>query len=224
MPSDRFFVKDIHNPILSEDENRHFKVMRIREGELFELVDGKGHLANAYKKGDQLIVDHLEKATEPRPSIIAQALPKANRLDVILEKGCELGMTELILFPGENSEKFDLSPHQIKRAETILISAMKQSGRLYLPKLTLAKPLYQWKKPALPAFFGDTDPNAPFFLDLLSKELSGALFFVGPEKGFTSEEKEMLLKMGVKGVKLSPYILRTETAPLAALTLLNHFL
>lgn len=224
MPSDRFFVSDIHNPLLNAEELRHLKVMRIRDGEIFELVDGKGHLATGHKIQDKIIIDTIETTPPPHPAIIAQAFPKINRLDVILEKGCELGMTELILFPGENSEKFDLSPNQLKRAETILISAMKQSGRLFLPKLTIAQPLYKWEKPSLPSFFGDTDPSAPFFLDLLSKPLKGALFFVGPEKGFTPEEREILQKMGVKGVKLSPYILRTETAPLAALTLINHFL
>ena len=224
MPHDRFYVENLLHPQFSEEEFKHFKVMRIREGETFELVNGKGELAIASYEKNNLQIHSITKEKEPVSLRIAQAIPKINRLDVILEKGCELGMTELILYPGDLSEKTDLSPNQLKRAHSILLSAMKQSGRLYLPKLTLGDSISTLKSLPTPTFFGDTNPAAPSLLSLVKPPLNHVLFYIGPEKGFSHKEVDHLITLGAKGVKLSPHILRTDTAPLAALAILSSAL
>ncbi len=88
--------------------------MRIQEGEIIELVNGRNELAQAKlieieKKRARAEIVSVVKTEPSRPIILCQALPRPNRLDTIIEKGTELGMTELRLFPGERSEKKNLS-------------------------------------------------------------------------------------------------------------------
>ena len=222
MPQNRFFVSDIGHPVLSEEEWKHFKVMRLHDGEVFELVDGKGSIALASLADKNITVHESTKEKESSPLIIAQAIPRLNRIDIILEKGCELGMTEILLFAGELSEKTSISENQHRRFETILINAMKQSGRLYLPKMTIVEDIESivssHKDKSL--LFGDITPG---ITPLIKQDLKeGIVFFVGPEKGFTKNETKRLKDLGANGVSLSPYILRTDTAPLAALAIISQ--
>lgn len=230
MPHSRFFLNtpfqvDVEVLLVGEEAHHLTRVMRKKEGELIELVNGNNQLATAQilsfeKKGTHLQLVYVEEAPPPSfPIILCQALPRLNRLDTLVEKGTELGMTELWLFPGELSEKKELSPTQLKRLEMITIAAMKQSGRLDLPKITLNPPLIAWSPQKYPAYFGATTPSAPPFLSLYKPE-RGVLFFIGPEAGFTPQETHRLLSLGAQGVKLHPNILRTDTASLVALTLI----
>lgn len=235
MPVERYFIEKSfslnESCELSDQEFHHLiHVMRNKVGERIELVNGKGELAQGtlqviHKKHASISVEEIYKAPSPTFQIIlAQALPRANRLDFILEKGTELGMTELWLFPGKHGERKELTSHQIERMQTITIAAMKQCGRLFLPKI-LAKPsLEKWEHFPPHAFFGDLSPEAPLFKEKLSQSLAQAeiTFFVGPESGFNEEEIQ-LLKKHAEGVKLHPYTLRTETAALCALSLISAY-
>ncbi len=217
---------------LNEGEFHHFiHVVRGKVGDTVELIDGLGNLATAIAsdKTRRDVTFHIENVVSAPPEkqriIIAQAYPKANRLDFILEKGTELGMTELWLFPTEKSERKIAFDSHIHRMNVIMIAAMKQSGRLYLPQIVIKPKLPDLKEIAsLAGFFGDTDPNAPSFISCLKKEMIGIdlIFFIGPESGFTGNEAEYLHTIGVKGVKLHPNILRTETAPLVFLSILSQ--
>jgi 16S rRNA (uracil1498-N3)-methyltransferase len=237
MPAERYFYPD---PLsqglqvqLSETEQRHLvQVMRTRPGEQVELVNGQGQLALATllridKKTAPLVIDQV--TFEPPALyqvILAQAIPRSNRLDIILEKGTELGMTEILLYPGEQSEKSQLGPSLLTRLQSITISALKQCGRLYLPKITLVPPLSAWTLPALPLFYGDLSPSALPFHQAWSQEKfpHGLIFAIGPEKGFSPKEEDHLKSLHAHGVKLHHNILRTETAALVALSLVNHLL
>jgi 16S rRNA (uracil1498-N3)-methyltransferase len=154
-------------------------------------------------------------------------MPKPNRLDFILEKGTELGVDAFWVFPGQLSIKKEFFPHQMERAQSLLVAAMKQCGRLTLPTLHLQPPLTQWTTFPSTAFFGDLSPEAlPF--EIVWKQSTGLtspfLFITGPESGLTSQEEQFLKEGGVKGVRLHPYILRTDTASLMAVSLLSHWL
>lgn len=74
------------------------------------------------------------------------------------------------------------------------------------------------------SFFGDTQPDALPFISAWKKiePKNEAIFFIGPESGFTKEEVSLLKTFKAQGVKLHPNILRTDTAAIAALTLLSH--
>lgn len=236
MPAERYF----HSGFLEENQRIHLKdqehhhlvnVMRTRLGEEIEVVNGNGQLAKAVletieKKSSCLLVESVQTASpSSQHLILAQGIPKINRLELIVEKGTELGMTEIWLFPAMRSEKKDFSENQMERLHTLMVSAMKQCGRLFLPKVIVMPPLKQWKDIAIkPIFFGDVDPEAQAFLSIWNelKPSNGAIFCIGPESGFTEEEVGFLRKLDAHGVKLHPNILRTETAAIASLTLLSH--
>jgi 16S rRNA (uracil1498-N3)-methyltransferase len=239
MPAERYYTPEplsLHEIIeLKGAEFHHLaRVMRSRKGDSVELVNGNGTLAEAViqeiiKEKVFLKISHLTQETSRSCQIIlAQAIPKPNRLDFILEKGTELGVDCFWLFPGNLSVKKEFFPHQIERAQQLTIAAMKQSGRLTLPTIEILPPLSQWPSiEGKSTFFGDVDPSAPLFETLwksLPSPTSPALFITGPESGFNAKETEILKKLGAKGVKLHPNILRTDTASLMALSLLSHWI
>lgn len=232
MPAERYFFSGklhLHEMIeLGEREFHHLiHVMRAKSGDHVELVNGQGNLALALlkdikKEHAQLEIIKIE--TAPLPSIqviLAQAIPRLNRLDDILEKGTELGMDELWLFPGEESERKEINAHQFQRLEAIMTAAMKQCGRLWLPKLLLKKRLSMWEKPKGELFYGDPEGKNFFKAWNTERKKECIVFFVGPEKGFTRNEEALFKKWEAQGVRIAQNILRTDTAAIAALTLMG---
>jgi len=125
-------------------------------------------------------------------------------------------VTEFWLFPGKLSERKSPSESQLKRLHQVTISALKQCGRLWLPKIVEMEGLLRWKPPSFPLYFGDLNPSAPCLSSLLSPApIIG--FCVGPEKGFDPGEVEQLKLIGGCGVKLNPNILRAETAAIVGI-------
>ncbi|HAZ15873.1 MAG: hypothetical protein A2Y28_00950 [Chlamydiae bacterium GWC2_50_10] len=243
MPSHRFYIEgpleEDHLVCIQGSEFHHlFCVMRLKTEDRIELVNGQGVLGEARIKAlakDHAHVEILRVTKEkknPFPLILALPFAQGSKLDWIVEKGCELGATEFWLYPAEQSEKPSLSSHQERRLGQLLISAMKQCGRLDLPALKLLPPLPQWHPFAGLTLFGETRKDAPFLFSVLkprpkgatahqiNEKASGILFITGPEKGFTDTEIDTLEKrLHAKGVRLHDNILRMETAPLAALIL-----
>lgn len=236
MPAERYYYpqefQENAEIMLPDAEAHHLvKVMRNRPGDIVELVNGLGQLAQAEikqieKKQCYLeVIELYEAISLDKPLILAQAIPRLNRLEIILEKATELGITEIWLFPSAHSEKKEFSENQSERLRAILISAMKQCGRLFLPDLILMPPLKQWQPFYLPAYFGDTSTDAPLFQEKWKEQTEGkgSIFLVGPESGFTTDEIVILKNLKAAGVKLNNNILRTETAAIAAIALISHW-
>lgn len=234
MPSDRFYADNALEPgsslVLGEGEARHLvQVMRGRVGERVTLVNGRGVLAEACLcslKKQQCTLEILSVATESPPAfqvILGIGLTRANRLDYVLEKGTELGATAFWLFSAEKGERQELSPQQLERLKLMTIAAMKQCGRLYLPEVVWKPPLKKWEALAYPCLYGDPDSSRPWLLKQLEVEPveGGLIFCVGPEAGFSTGEKEALSTLGAEGVRLHRNILRADTAPLVALSLID---
>jgi 16S rRNA (uracil1498-N3)-methyltransferase len=226
MPDNRFFLKDrfrLHESVYLEgQEALHLsKVMRKNEGAQVELVNGRWELALATVKEvskDQvtLVIDEIQ--TTPPSSkelILALALPKTPKLEMVIEKGTELGVDTFWLFPGERSEKPSLSPNQQSRLEHLTISALKQCGRLSLPKIEIHKPLKFWEFLPKPAFFGSLSEEAVPLSPLETKKL---MLMIGPEAGWTPQEEEKMTQLGALPLKLHENTLRTETAAICALS------
>lgn len=234
MPVERFYLLQNYekgSTLALEDTERHHlvNVLRMQVGDVVELVNGQGALSTAKlveinKKNTLLQI--LETTQSPKPAceiVLAQALPKLNRLEFLVEKGTELGMTQLWLFPGARSEKKELTLQQQQRLNLLSIAAMKQCGRLFLPEIIVKPALAKWKEIPFKAFFGDLDPDAPPLLSCLAGQSENLIIFIGPESGFAKEEQEILKnKLHAQGVKLHANILRTDTAGLAALALMTH--
>ena len=234
MPADRFYTDALFQEDqtfnLSGSELDHLFVMRIKAGETIEVVNGKNQLATCEiaqitKHQATLHVKELFTSKKQKPSLIlVQALTKMNKLEYILEKGVELEVTEFWLFPGYHSELEEISENKKKRLDTLCISAMKQCGRLDLPKIVFYPSLKEMQF-TKDAFFGDTRPNAPGLISELQKSASkNAMLFIGPEKGFHKEEIQMMEAKKAKGVSLLDTTLRAETAAICAASLTAHFL
>jgi len=231
MPAERYYCPipfQVGDHFTLKDEEAHHvaRVMRGRPGDKVEVVNGRGMLGlaeifnMAKAQVDFTLLSILKEEPPPLPVIIAQALPKLNRIDVIVEKGTELGMTQLWFYPGDLSEKKEISPTQEIRFNSLAIAAMKQCGCLWLPKIAILPPLEEWSSLPCSGIYGDVDPKAKTLKEVwptISSE-QGLIFFVGPEKGFSSAETAHLNSLGARGVSLHPNILRTDTAPLCALS------
>ncbi|MEI8300884.1 MAG: RsmE family RNA methyltransferase [Chlamydiota bacterium] len=239
MPHNRFFVDtsftlDSHLTLPEEESYHIIKVMRLQVGESFELINGKGFLAEAKlesigKKDLVCSISKLSFTEKPKnPWIIAQAFLKPSSLELLVEKNTELGMDQLWLFPAYYSEKSDLSSNQEKRLYAHRVSAIKQCGRLYLPTIRLFDSLEKLcevaTKTSSHLFYGDIDPKAPKLLSCLYNKqlLTPPIFFIGPEQGFYKKEELLLKKFNVQAVSLNPNILRAETASMTASALLAH--
>jgi len=221
MPADRFYTDSelVSNLNLTGTEFHHLAhVMKIREGEEIELVNGKGSLAKAKvisisKHAASLHILSLETSPIGTPYILlAIPLMRPAKLEYIIEKGTELGADGFYLYPAQHSEKNTLSPNQLERLEHIAISAMKQCGRLDLPPIKVLKKLDDVFEMDATFLFGDTKTNQ-------NKEIPEKrplIFITGPERGFSEKEDQLLEKKGI-GVTLHKNILRAETAPIAAL-------
>lgn len=226
MPADRFFLAaPLKNTLTLEGEEFHHlaKVMRVRLEETIEIVNGQGEFAEAEvaslnKKSCELKILSHKKVPPPEQNIIlALALTRLASLEWTLEKATELGATEIWLFPSERSEKKELSPSQLHRLETILINALKQCGRLYLPKIVQRPSLDKWPQPSGSLFFGDFSTQTP----LKGPFEKTVTFFIGPEKGFSPAETLLLReKFKAHPICLHENILRAETA---AITILSQF-
>lgn len=224
MPSYRFYTPHLQDSIhLKEEEHHHLsRVMRVGEGEMVELIDGKGSLAQArvvkiQKSETHLTLETVEHFPAPLLQIhLAIPLMRPSKLEWIIEKGTELGADHFLFYLADRSEKTGNIVQHLDRMRTITIAATKQSGRLYLPGFDIVDSLQDALKTEMTILYGDTDPQAPWIEP--SKEPT--LFVSGPEAGFSDAEKAFL-KERTKGIKLSENILRAETAPIVALTILK---
>jgi 16S rRNA (uracil1498-N3)-methyltransferase len=214
----RFFSQNhlIQNdPItLSDEEMHHLKrVLRVRNGEKIELVDGKGSLAEAIFD-DQIVARNIHYEKKPiAKKVLIQAIPEKNHLDFILEKATEIGITEFHFFPAERSKIKEISDGTLLRMKKITISAMKQCKRLFLPSIHLQTKISIFKDLSFPLFLAD--PNGEPFIKECTENSKAIV--VGPESGLTPKEIEFFIhECKAKSVSLSPNILRAETASIIA--------
>lgn len=212
--------KDQQFHTLSEEESKHAcRVLRLTEGNEIALLDGKGaeflsRITDANPKRCKVEIISIKEEQAPSYSIHIAIAPTKNndRLEWFLEKATEIGITEVTLLLCSNNER---KKTKEERFEKILISAMKQSKRLFLPKLnslTSFKDFIGKNPSGLIAHCYDGDKNN------LSKVFASdnCPILIGPEGDFTLQEVELALKSGYKTITLGENRLRTETAGLYA--------
>jgi 16S rRNA (uracil1498-N3)-methyltransferase len=224
MPTERFYADSpfSESVTLTGEEFHHLaRVMRGKVGDSIELVNGKGVLAKGVigtLLPDAAVINIVSSSpdSKKRPQIIlAQAIPRQNHLEWIIEKGTELGVTSFWLFPGERSEKKEYNE---KRLKHLTLSALKQCGRLFLPTIEKKPSLPSWKPLNGSLYFGDFEGGK--FLPKPAAE--PIIFFIGPEKGFSISEIGILQNnLKAQGVRLHENTLRTETAAVVALGLIG---
>lgn len=205
---------------LSEDESKHAcKVLRMKNGDSLALVNGKGYyfeseIIDAHPKRCEVKITLETKQEEDKKQIhIAIAPTKMNdRMEWFMEKATELGITEITLLLTKNSER---KAAKLERFEKILVSAMKQSKRLYLPVLndltTFSEFIHKHPKGLIAECYdGEKTTITERF------EQQNCPILIGPEGDFTLEEVEEAKKSGYLSISLGENRLRTETAGLYA--------
>lgn len=224
---ERFYLKTKlapnQNIELKETEHHHLsRVMRLRENEETEVCNGLGTIAKAKIiriEKEKTLLEILSVEDQPFPSssvLLGLPMMRPSKLEWVLEKGTEIGADGFFIYPADNSTQDSLSSHQIERLRIITISALKQSKRLFLPSIEILPSLEAVLAKQATILFGsleDSAPNLTFPKDL------NTLMITGPESGFSKRELELLKNKG-EGVRLNPNVLRAETAPLVALSLI----
>lgn len=232
MPANRYFTpQDLSlgsTLILEPIEAQHLKtVMRNEVGDSVELINGRGALGCATieeisKKSVILKLRHLENFPKPNDCVLGIGLLVQERLDLVLEKGCELGLTKISLIRMQNTTKGGFTDGQIERMHRVLIASLKQSGRYWLPQIDLVSTLEDFVQEDMCIYYGDINPSSPPFYKVFDRR-SPFKLLIGPAKGFSTEETLFLRKKNhCRGVYLSDAILRAETAAILLLGLTNH--
>lgn len=228
-----FFVTDVdfrlnESIILPEGVRHHLKrVLRLEPGATFRLFDGSGQVAEAVLQDDgRACLCHIHDSI-PAPCQISliQGVPKGDKTELILQKGTELGVTQFHLVTTERSiVRFRNDSRQLLRWQKIIQEAARQSGQYHLPRLQRSNRL----KEALSDDSADLKlllweqcetPLAEVLADNRYQRIS---VIVGPEGGITEAEAATAVSHGYRPVSLGPRILRTETAGLAIIAVLQY--
>ena len=240
---DRFFLDDNSidiGCISNQEEIKHIsKVLRLKQGDKIEIVDkAKMEYICELKNvsSGSIEYDVLSKSLIKRELDIRyhlyQGIPKGSKMDTIVQKLTELGIysiTPVSLsrcvaeISGQKEEK------KVSRLQRVAYEAAKQSKRLIIPQVKHPVDIKGLIKE-----LSDNDVNIIFYedeknitikdivQDIRTKHPENIGFIIGPEGVITKEEAELLKKHGCIIASLGSRILRTETAPLAALSILSY--
>ena len=215
---------------LTPDAAHHAaRVLRLREGDAVEIFDGMGNERRGQItliSGKRVVIGILAATNANRESslqvLIAQALTSSEKMDWVIQKSTELGVTEIQPLDTERSVA-RLSPERIaKRLEhwqQVAISACEQCGRNTLPQIYAPLDIMMWlqqireknsrKYILLPdgerSFTNQTDPHG------------GVLLLIGAEGGFTPAERSAAKQSGFESIRMGSRVMRTETAAIAGL-------
>ena len=197
-------------------------VLRLRENAELLLFDGAsgewlGRIAEAGKKKMSLSVERRTREAETIPDVwLAFAPVKRAQTDWLVEKATELGVAKLIPVITQRTVTERV---KLERLHAIAIEAAEQCGRTRLPDIAepvALKLFLDQRDIARTLYFADETGGEPA---VTSFRPGPAMILIGPEGGFTDEERELIRAMpNSVAISLGPRILRAETAALAALT------
>lgn len=234
------FAEDGCATITGEDEKHMTRVMRMREGDKVCCVyEGVGHIATIHRMDENgvtvqdtgTISSHSEL---PVQVTLACGLPKGDKLELIAQKGTELGMSGIIPFQAERSiVKWDEKKGDKKtaRLRKIAKEAAEQSHRTVIPEITeplTFKEMLKQAKAFDVCLFADEEEAKEGASKKIAVRLEkvyhgqSILVLFGPEGGLSRAEAETLTDAGFLPVSLGPRILRTETAPLYVLSAMSY--
>lgn len=232
MRTTRFYLPQILTPnaaveLTAEASHHAFTVLRLKEGASLIVFNGEGGeytgtIVSASKKSVIIQTDKFHPVDNESPlhTHLAIGISKGERFDLVLQKATELGVTEITPLFTERTEVRLSEDRQEKirqRWQNIIINACEQSQRNRLPKLN--QPM------DFSALLDDEKSEQKFILHHHSQKPLAktaqpkiVCLMVGPEGGFSDAEFQAAMKHGFAPLALGPRVLRTETAPLAALS------
>ncbi len=229
----RFFVADVveKKVVIRGSDAHHIKrVLRYQIGDTIIVVDGSGKVMQTVivEMQDEMVIAEvgavLDDNTEaPIELILAQCLPKGDKMDLVVQKAVELGVSTICPIASENCVvKYDekkKASRQLKW-QKVADEAAKQCGRTILPTVEAIVSLKEFLATldtdieAMMCYEGEV--QLPIKAILSQSTANRFLILVGPEGGFNKEEVALCQKSGLKIATLGKRILRTETAAIAA--------
>jgi 16S rRNA (uracil1498-N3)-methyltransferase len=233
---DRFFVEGVHAvgdrvAFAPDDARKLATVLRKRSGDRVQVVDSGGAAYAATLQVDGRDVratldEPLDRgAVEAALRVtIAQAVPKGQKMDLVVEKATELGAHAIVPVRSARVIGHETSPAKVERWRRIAKSAAQQSGRVRVPEVAgvhdwdaLLATFGRYDRVYVPWELADPAPlRAVFDRDL--GDANDVLIVIGPEGGFAADEVERAREAGATPVSLGRRILRTETAALVVLS------
>lgn len=218
----------------SEEQRKQIKnVLRLGAGDIVKVFDGTGReLTTKLDAPDTgRIIETTSPDTESKIYLtLVQGIPKGDKIELILQKCTEVGVSEFLIvdtarsIPKIDSKRLEA---RLQRWRSIVIEAAEQSGRVRIPKVSGIIAF----KDALKASSGSQirviawESEREIALSSVlqtTDNLTNVMLFVGPEGGFTQEEVSTAQQLGISPVSLGPRILRTETAAIVASALVLY--
>ena len=232
----RYFVskKDDNKFIISLDDSYHItRVMRMKKGDLVEVVcDEVLYLTKIIELKDNVlieIVEELDTYNELDIKVcICQSLVKEVKMDLILQKSTELGAYSFIPLKVKNSIIKGSDSDFLKKVtrwQRIVKEASEQSKRNIIPEVMNPKSIKEICSLDFDLkILCTVNELSTTFKNVLqkNKKCGTMIIVVGPEGGFTSDEERELIDNGFISVSLGSFVLRTETASLCALSMINY--
>ncbi len=222
----QFYAPDIaSDPVLPETDSQHcVKVLRMREGDEVQVIDGKGgvyecRLVDAHPKHALLQV--ISRREQPLPwsqqiTVAVAPTKMMDRMEWLVEKLTEVGFNRFVPLLCRYSERKDIKDERLRKIAT---SAMKQSLKAVLPDIQPMTPISTFIKEcrAEQKFVAYCDPAIPrrLLTDLYRPGVDTAIL-IGPEGDFSQSEIQTAIDAGFQPVSLGDNRLRTETAALYA--------
>lgn len=219
--------------LVVEGEAHHYlvHVHRMREGDTLEAFDGRGSSFAGRVKvigPDSLTLElgPALKAEPVRPVFVLQGMPKGDKLELVIQKCAELLATAVVPVFCERSVVKSSSTDEKKqqRWQKIADEAARQCGRSEVMKVELARPLSAALELDASLLVLDEAEDARTLSQAVKSlaENRALALVIGPEGGFSDAERALLAQAGAKSVTLGRLVLRTETASLAALSVVRH--
>lgn len=242
----RLFLKGLleDTVTITGDDARHLMyAMRAKAGDEVILVDDTGAVGRMELMGftadsvTMRLVERLEADTEPPIDLVlAQCLPKGDKLELVIQKAVELGAVAVQPLASRNCVvRYDAKKvaAKQKRWQKIAEEAAKQCGRTRVPEVLPVQPLADWlkepKEPKEPKegallFCYENEEQQPIkaALRALPEDVRRITVLIGPEGGFSLPEAAAITEAGGQSVTLGPRILRAETAAIAAMSIVQY--
>ncbi|MDP2090791.1 MAG: RsmE family RNA methyltransferase [Candidatus Gracilibacteria bacterium] len=223
----RFFLADLNTTnftfVLTNEEMIHqlVKVLRVKIGEKIIFFDGEENYDYIFQikqiNKKDIVLDQIgrnEKKTEIDFELnLYQSIPnKLDKIEYIIQKGVEVGIRNFVFYRSERSQKLIISDNKIDRLNKIIIEAVEQSGRNYVPELVILDKFdFSVLKNDQNIIFHTFSHESTLLKELKLDFDKNINLFVGPEGGFSDLEMKDFKKIFGKKVHLGDRILRTET-------------
>jgi 16S rRNA (uracil1498-N3)-methyltransferase len=235
MPARRFFVEGTHAVgdvavIDGSDAHKIRNVLRLRDGDTVEIADSAGRVFDGILHGSSAkLVREIEASFGRRFAVdLAQAIPKAPKMDFVVEKATELGARTILPFVSERVIARKGGVAKRERWSRLARSASQQSGRATIAQidslLTFDALCERFSEYGAVLFPWELAPQIPL-RDMLPQLIAHArsiLVVIGPEGGFSHDEAERAVAAGAALLWLGPRILRSETAGMVVLSILQY--